>query len=372
MKTNDESWLALVDAFQSAAIDSSGWYQALERLAQATGSRAGELICIGAQGYVPLNILTNVEPEMLQAFQDCDGGNPDVNPRVRAGMNAPVLKVLAEADFMTPEEHARHPHYDEFARPWDIPYICLSTLERSEDLLVGLAVCRSEREGHITSAQREIFSSIAPHVRAAARTQMMLEDQSAMIVAGAMEALSIPAFICDRDGMVRALSPAAEALVRTDRGLQLKQGSLRPDNAVEAQSLRSAIELAARGCDKPGPATQSTVVLRGTRADASPLVLEVISLPRRQYQFNFSARVLVIVRGSQESGERKATILRSAYALTSAETDIAMQLAAGRAAEVIAGSRGVSIGTVRAQIKALMAKIGVSRQIELVARLNSL
>jgi DNA-binding CsgD family transcriptional regulator len=56
--------------------------------------------------------------------------------------------------------------------------------------------------------------------------------------------------------------------------------------------------------------------------------------------------------------------------MTSAETDIALQLSEGKSAEAIAENRGVSVGTVRAQIKALLAKAGLSRQIELVARLN--
>jgi DNA-binding NarL/FixJ family response regulator len=49
-----------------------------------------------------------------------------------------------------------------------------------------------------------------------------------------------------------------------------------------------------------------------------------------------------------------------------------IQLAQGKLPEPIAKQRNVSIGTVRAQIKALLAKAGVSRQVELVARLDQL
>jgi DNA-binding CsgD family transcriptional regulator len=58
--------------------------------------------------------------------------------------------------------------------------------------------------------------------------------------------------------------------------------------------------------------------------------------------------------------------------MTTAETEIALQLAQGKPPEAIAKQRNVSVGTVRAQIKALLAKAGVSRQVELVARLNQL
>ena len=50
----------------------------------------------------------------------------------------------------------------------------------------------------------------------------------------------------------------------------------------------------------------------------------------------------------------------------------ALQLADGKTVQAIAINRGVAVGTVRAQIKAIFTKIGVNRQIELVARVSQL
>lgn len=372
MIRSDEHWLAVTDAFHAAAVGSAGWYQALEGLAHGTGSQVGELICVGPDATVPINIMTNVDPGFHRAFVDCGGGDPQINPRVNAGMKAPALKVMAESDFITPEEYKRHPHYQEFACPWGIPYICLTTLEHRHGGLVGLAVGRSKQQGHITDEQREIFASIAPHVRSAVRTHIALEGNSAAVLAGAMEALSIPAFVCDRSGAVRALTPAAEALITSERGLQLKLGRLHATEQADAQALRDVIGIAALGQVKPGPPLQRTVVVHGGPADMSPLVLDVIALPRREYEFSFAPRVLVVARGARATDERKTAILQAAYALTVAEAQIALQLSAGRTAEAIASSRGVAVGTVRTQIKAIFAKIGVNRQVELVARLNAL
>jgi DNA-binding NarL/FixJ family response regulator len=369
MLENNEKTIAIADAFHAAALDSSGWYPALDALAQATGSRGGELICLGKQASLPLHIMTNVDPAIDQAFLECGGGHPDINPRVGAGMRAPVLKVLAESDFITPDEHARHPHYQEFARPWDIPFICLATLDRTDDLLVGLAVVRSQKQGHITPEQRAVFASIAPHVRAAARTQMALEHNSSALLAGAMEALSIAAFICDASGRVRAMSPQAEQLVSAQRGLNLRLGRLTVDHSEESQVLQTAIEAAAAPGAKAANFIHRTVTLRGKQNEDAPMVLDVFALPRREYDLNFSPRVLVVARGTRRASERKSQILRTLYSLTSAEADIAVQVGSGRPAEAIAAVRGVSVGTVRAQLKTIMGKMGVRRQIELAARL---
>lgn len=372
MIRNDQQWLSVTDAFHGAAVDGNGWYSALEGLANATGSQTGELIGIGVNAAIPINIMTNIDPAFQQAFAEAGGGDPRINPRVDAGMKAPPLKVMAESDFITPDEYKRHPHYQEFARPWDIPFICLATLERQNGMLIGLAVLRSQRQGHITGGQRRTFATIVPHVRAAVRTHIALEGNGAAILTGALEALALPAFICDRLGVVSALTPTAETLITSGRGLQLKLGRLHASQCVDAQRLGDAIDAAAIGYTKPTSPLLRTVIVRSSEQDASPLVLDVVALPARDYEFSFAPRVLVIARGNAGTTARKAAILQAAYALTAAETDIALQLSAGKTAAVIAANRDVTVGTVRLQIKTILSKVGINRQIELVARLNQL
>jgi DNA-binding CsgD family transcriptional regulator len=285
-------------------------------------------------------------------------------------MNAPLLKVIAECDFITPEEHAIHPHYNEFARPWGIPYICLATLERRDDLLIGLAVVRSERDGHIDNAQREVFASLAPHVRAAVKMQIALEGHGAALVRGALEMLSIPAFVCGRTGAVQALTTSAEEMLRAERGLTLRDRRLRALRDEDDQALADAIQKAARGLIVPGSPIMSTVVVHGIDAGKAPIVLDVMSLPSVALEFSSAPRVVIVVRGSHGADARRAALLQGVYGLTSAETDVALLLARGQSTELIAQARKVAVGTVRAQIKSMLAKLGVSRQVELVARLN--
>lgn len=372
---NDEHWLRLTDSFYSAAIGGSSerqsWHAALEGLAEATGSSVGELICVGPNAAVPVNIMTNVEPGFHDAFVAAGGGDPTVNPRIGAGMKAPVLKSLAESDFITPDEYRRNVHYQEFAIPWGIPFICASTLERSQDLMIGLAVARTQAQGHVSDAERAVFESIAPHARAAVRMQIALEGQGATLLAGALEALSMPAFVCDRTGRVQALTPAAEQLVASDRGLQLRLGELHATHAADAKALKDAIDHAALARRAGGPPALQTVILRGDGLHEPSVVLDVITLPSREYELMFAPRVLIVARGERGADGRRTAILQTAFALTAAETDIALLLAKGRAPEVIAAIRGVSVATVRSQVKSIMAKVGVSRQVELVAKISA-
>lgn len=369
MIRDDRHWAELTERFYTAAIDGTGWGDALGALADATGSRSGELIGIGPGGALPFNVMTNVDPGMNEAFVACGGSDPAVNPRVAAGMRAPALRVLADYDFISPDEHRRNPHYQDFARAWDIPFICLTTLMRSDDLLVGLAVLRSARQGHIEPEQREAFAAIAPQVRGAVRTQMALEGRGAALLTGAFEALSMPAFVCDGRGRVGALTPAAEALVRAG-SIRLQGGVLEPSHRDDVRRLRDAIDAAALPQAAPGAPLLRTVVLRAPAAGARPLVLDVVRLPAGSYAFSFQPRVLVVVRGGRPAARTRAPILQVAYGLTPAEADIALLLGDGLDSAAIAARRRSSVGTVRVQIKRVLAKLDVKRQIELAARLR--
>lgn len=367
---DDAEWLSVVDGFADAAFEGD-WYAALQRFAEACGARTGQLIGLGEQSTVPFNLATNVDPQLLTDFVALDGGNPAVNPRVRAGNEAPVLKVLAESDFISADEHRRHRHYEEFARPHDIPYICLTSLVKQPGMLIGLAVCRSQRQGHIGAEERRVFETIAPHVRTAVRTQMLLDGQGAAVMAGAMESLSLAAFVCDRDGRVVALTTQAEDEVRDGRYLRLREGQLRAGLATESRALQQAIASAATGLLQPGAPHAQALLLHSRSPEQAPLLVEVLPLSRRIEAFGFSTRALVVVRRNRRRPQTLA-ILQQAFGLTAAEADVALQLAAGERVETIAAIRGVAASTVRSQVRSLFAKFGVRSQLELTAIVSKL
>lgn len=366
--TDDDNWLSLADAFHAAAVDGEGWYEALAGLAQATGSQHGQLVCMTDRGD-ELNLLTDVDPTLPKAFVEAGGTDPRLNPRRRAGLASPPLTPIAEADFISPDDVKRDAHYQEFALPWDVPYICLTTLERRPDLLVGLSVIRNRQQGHIDETGKRVFASLAPHVRAAVRTSLALGNQRSALLTDAFEKLGMAVFVCDQAGNVLRLTAAAEKLCASASGLQLVHGRLGASRPAEHTALEAAIRGTA---ERRAGSEPKTVMIHRSEPTAAPLVIDVMPLPRQRLELKFDARVLLVVRAEPATGDRRAAVLRDSFGFTPAEVDIALALAEGHKAQDIADRRGVSVGTVRVQIKSLLAKAGVNRQVELVARLSRL
>ena len=63
----------------------------------------------------------------------------------------------------------------------------------------------------------------------------------------------------------------------------------------------------------------------------------------------------------------KHRLVRDLFGLTEAEAEISCELAQGRSLSEIARSVGVSVNTVRSQLKGIFAKTGTHKQIEVVA-----
>jgi DNA-binding NarL/FixJ family response regulator len=336
----------LADSFHSAAVGEASWESALRALARATGARSMQLTGTDPNDCVLFRIRT--DPDPVFSHLQTDGAAslcpPDAAEPVR------VLKVALSCD---------------------VPWLCLSKSQSHRKLLLSLAAVRNHEAGRITSEQSEIFSAAVLHVRSALRTHISLQHERFKQLTEILGALSIAVLVCDYAGKVMTLTNAAETLLTAGRGLQMVDGRIRASRPDDAEALSEAIAAVGQADISADCRLLRTVVVRG---DSIPLVIDVFSLPS-QHSLDLpdsTCAVMLVARGAAGGNRRKASILQIMYGLTGAETEIALHLAEGRTATVIASDRNVAIGTVRSQIKTLLAKMGVRRQVELSVRLSQL
>jgi DNA-binding NarL/FixJ family response regulator len=126
-----------------------------------------------------------------------------------------------------------------------------------------------------------------------------------------------------------------------------------------------------RAADRNFPTSAPAELVLRAPADGALLACQVVSLPVRDFQFGFDASVMVVARTPRDPA-RLTPVLQSGYGLTAAEVGIALGLARGLCIEQIAEERATSLWTVRTQLRSACAKLGVSRQAELVAKLTRL
>jgi DNA-binding CsgD family transcriptional regulator len=369
MIQNNEQWLSIVNGFNSAAFGGD-WPTALSAFADACGAESGQLIGIGSDTAVPFNWMTRLDPAATEEFVEIEGGNPALNPRVRFGIKAPILQSWHDVECSTQEELRRNFAYADFCRRHDIPHGSQASLLREDGMLIGLAVLRGQERGVPQAQDRLAFETLAPHIRSAVLTQIRLAQDGASVITGALDGLSIAAFICDCRGMVRAMtSAAAEAL--SSGVLRLKAGRLSAARPDDTRALEEAIALAALG-PAPHRRSNSTILVRHGDAPLELDTVDVIALPQRPHGFGFEPRVMVAIPARAGARRDAAEILVNAFSLTPVEADVALRLAEGDSREAIATERQTSVETIRSHIKKIFAKLDVRREAELAARLRHL
>jgi DNA-binding CsgD family transcriptional regulator len=101
------------------------------------------------------------------------------------------------------------------------------------------------------------------------------------------------------------------------------------------------------------------------------LQLLVAPLPLR-HSSGTSADLILLVTDPERPVHFPDGVLRSLYGLTAAQTEVANGILTGYTLTEIAAIRHVSVGTVRQQMKNILAKTGTSRQSDLVRLLMAL
>ena len=354
----------LVDDFLAAALEPRLWLNALDNLATATGSMRGQLIGIGGPRSVPFNWVTNLPDHATVDFVDIEGGSEHVNYRVAADRIGARHLVKHEAHYDVAREGLATDIYLDFCRDYDLPNGCQATILHRDDMLVGLALLRSERDGRTTPADRRLFASLVPHVRAAVCMQTAMENQGASLIAGAMDAVAVPAFVLDGLGRVCATSAGGEAALADADCVRIVDRQLRGCSQADDQAIDAAItaSLSAQG-DGQG---RAVIRLKGRSFERA--LLSVMRLPTRPMNFGFVPHALAVLRAPGRARGLDADVLKLAFNLTAAEADIALALTRGASRAEIAAERNVSPETIKAQLKSLFVKTGVGREAELIAK----
>lgn len=343
------------------------WEAALNAFADAVGSRSGQLIALGRQALVPLNIMTRKPEECAADFVRSGGGDPANNSRIRLGTAAGELELLDDADFTIEQDRARAPEFGAWMDNYDIGYSCISPLLKEGDGLVGLAALSSRSQGAMSKDDKQAFALLAAHARTAVLLRNSVEDQAVDLLAATLTRTGAAVAICDIAGRVRRLTPDAERVLASGRFARLVQASVIPNRADERVVFERNLALTLRSRVEPEVAPPGPMVLRDEVGER--IVVEMIPLPG-DHAFTFAASVLLIFPGQADLTKRRAEIARAMFGFTNTEVDVAAYLLMGRSPADIAVITGRTVGTVRNHVHRILAKSDCASQVEFVALIS--
>ena len=354
--------------FFDAALEPERWPEALQAMAEATGSTHGQLIGIGGPAVTPFNCVTDAPRGIPDTFEEIDGHSPEVNFRVAAGLRATELEVVTEDHYDAIGPHLSSEDYVALCAEVDIPHGVQTNLQLAPDSLIGLACLRTARDGRSNAEQREAFGQIVPVAARAVKTQIALENRGTELAADTLEAMDSAAILIDGTGRALAVTAKADAMLAQGCGLRLHRHRLTavhpPSRAAFGRALARALRVDGRR------QRHRSIMMPAGLGGEDRIRVDIMALPLREWSLPFRPRVIVTLRRPQAPPPEGA-LLGSAFGLTHTEAEVAVLLAAGHSRSEIADMRGVSLSTIVTQLKSVFAKLDVNRETAAVALIRN-
>ncbi|MBW2267688.1 MAG: helix-turn-helix transcriptional regulator [Deltaproteobacteria bacterium] len=232
----------------------------------------------------------------------------------------------------------------------------------------GIVIYPREGGRRIDSDDLALLDSLVPHLARAYSIHRELRQarHETDVLKMAINRLPTGVLLLDAEGRVVLTNTSANDILAQDDGFSLRRGQPWLSDERRNRALHEALE-----------ACLEQVPSRGRP------VGEVVAVPRPSGRRGFSIMLIPLLAGAPGSREDEmkailfvadpeigqvgtTEVLESLYDLTHAEADLVRLIAEGHSLDQVAGERGVTMNTVRSQLKQVFSKTDTCRQGELV------
>ena len=346
----------LTDLIYEAAVLPELWPSVLDQLADIAGAQGSVLITADLQAYRWIN-----SASLDQVMEDfASGGWARAGERTARLLGARHAGFVIEEDVYTPEELAEDVLIQQFLRPRGLGWGTATAFPLSTGDTLIFSIERRFADGPVPRAATVALDALRPHLGRAALLSARLKLERAHASVQTLEMLGLPAAILAGSGKLHYRNAGFAGLVpRVVRDQRERITLAHPGadallaDAIAARAGASARSIAVPADNENPALVMHLLPMRGSAQDVfgggTMLMVATPVMPRP-------------VPGTE--------LLSGLFDLTAAEARIARGIADGATIAILATQQNVSLETIRSQVKAIFAKTGVTRQVDL-ARLIS-
>ena len=270
-------------------------------------------------------------------------------------------------EWTTPSALAKNEFFSDFLRPANLRWLSGMRINYASTASAYIGLSRGFDQAPIDGAQLRMLNLLAPHLATASRNFFAAADLRAVATQGlaCLDAWPAALIILDRRIRPTFANQRASELLTDARVLRLRRGVvLLVDDIKRTNQLHDAVH---RAISLGQPS--HFLVSQDSRAET----LAGTVLPLRADAVNGAvsteSKALFVVNGMGQTPRTGA--LRELFGLTPRETELAIALLNGGAPAAIAAHFGVSLATVRSQIRSLFTKTGTNRLPALIRALGT-
>ncbi|KVQ59223.1 helix-turn-helix transcriptional regulator [Burkholderia territorii] len=356
----------LIGDLYEAALCPDGFLEVFHRVSESLGANVFHMFSWDAVRNAPKFSIYSPRAELDSIVALYDQYYGALDPRRGFVENAPLGEFVCCQDHLTERDVERSEFFQDYQIPSGIRYLMGMRFARpgSDDILLGLL--RAYGRPPYSPEERANLTGMAGHLQRAINLwqDARVLRRDAALGNELMEELGLSIFTLDRHSRVVYVNAAAEALLRATTCLKLEHGHLSATSAPQNDALKAAVTRVAR------TRKSENLALAGTVSAAHEVFLGIASLSGQIRGGALGdAAILITARRRSAAPLVVAQQLRQAFGLTSAEAAVAEALIGGKTPEECAAIAGVSLSTVRTQLRAIYEKTHSRNQAEAVGRM---
>lgn len=287
-------------------------------------------------------------------------------PRVARARTGTVFDDRA---LISRDERRRSAFHNEWLPKYEIGHLLHANISSSPDHTAIVTLAQDRDRGEFDLEQHRQFTLYVPFFVRAAHLRIRLAQAEArnLLLTGALDCMRSAALLVDRRGKVHFANTGGEALLAASDGIRMSGDELVLSDPRANQALRRRLDPLRISPVSTTPKGRALLTAERPSGKAAYRI-EILPVPRSGSLTADSAGPvsLVLIDDPVEANGQRLQSVRTAFGLTPAEAAIAVAVANGDTLRQCARRRGVSIGTVRSQMKQVLGKTGCRRQADLV------
>jgi DNA-binding CsgD family transcriptional regulator len=348
-----------IDGIYEAAAAPERWPSLLDALASDIG--AWGAILIAARG-VAFTTRAASNDNILRLSLNYPALYPENNRAARL-IASDHAGFVTEDDLLMPGETYLDQSYEDYLIPLGIGRGVATTIPApSGDTMIIHAEYAFSKEP-INPAVVQGLDALRPHFARAALLSSRLGMEQVLGMTRALEIIGLPGAVLKVGGRLLAANTLFQALIPTvvqDRREGVALTSPGADALLRSTLARhTATGRLAKTASIPIPAVD----------DRPAMIVHLVPVRGLAHDVFNQAEMLLVITPVDRALVPEAEVIQGLFDLTPAEARVARSIGEARSVDDIAASAGISRETVRAQLKAVLSKTGVSRQQELVSLL---
>lgn len=288
-----------------------------------------------------------------------------INPRMAPALATPIGQWMHCHEHLDEAFAQNDRFYQEFAPVYDCRYASVLMIPIDERVATFVGIQRSHRLGPFSDEARSALIRLGNHLRDARLAYEKVRRLASQAMAGhsLLASFAYPMWLIDSDRFVLYANDAANSFSQAAEHVSIRNQRLSLLTSTNEREFSNRIAAAYAG--QHGAA--SIIDLRRFESDP-PIFLHLSLLVPGKVLGAFGERsqILVTLFDPRSVSTLDPFALANLFQLSPAEARVATQIAEGLTPDAIATANGIRISTVRSQISAVIAKIGVQRQVDIV------